>query len=194
MNNISLLIIHTAPLSYLCVHRTLTQHLPSISNMRSYKVDTKSTVCENQIMWMYLLNDGSCLILSKLRWLSCITLSCASFFLQHSTLRGWEWKCSSRASCTNTEQLLCYTYGYLNYTFTQRDVEQAAVKDLEAPLYLHAFDEVSHWEVVVEKDADQHLHHFTAELKREVICQDQLETKRKIQLASWDYIKKWSVY
>lgn len=38
--------------------------------------------------------------------------------------------------------------------------------------YLNALDEVPHREVVVEEDADQHLHYFTVELKREVMRQD----------------------
>lgn len=42
----------------------------------------------------------------------------------------------------------------------------------EAALYLNALDEVPHWEVVVEEDADQHLHHFSIELKWEVMRQD----------------------
>lgn len=66
----------------------------------------------------------------------------------------------------------------MSYMFRQRDSQRANVKYLEAPLYLHAFDEVSHREIVVEKDAHQHLHHFTVELKREVTCQDQLETQK----------------
>ena len=39
---------------------------------------------------------------------------------------------------------------------------------------------------MVEEDADQHLHHFSVELKREVMCQDHLEetksTKNAINL------------
>lgn len=49
-------------------------------------------------------------------------------------------------------------------------------KLLEATLYLNTLDEVSHWEIVVEENADQHLHHFAVELEREMRCQDQLET------------------
>lgn len=30
---------------------------------------------------------------------------------------------------------------------------------------------------MVEENADQHLHHFTVELKGELRCQDQLETE-----------------
>lgn len=47
-----------------------------------------------------------------------------------------------------------------------------------AALYLDALDEVSHWEVVEEEDADQHLHHFAVELERELMSQDQLETQK----------------
>lgn len=43
---------------------------------------------------------------------------------------------------------------------------------LEAALYLNTLDEVPHREVVVEEDADQHLHHFSIELKWEVMRQD----------------------
>lgn len=56
---------------------------------------------------VHLLKDGRCLILSKSWWLSCCTLSSASFFLQHSTLRGCEWKCSSRASYSTRKWTVC---------------------------------------------------------------------------------------
>lgn len=32
---------------------------------------------------------------------------------------------------------------------------------------------------MVEEDADQHLHHFTVELKGELRCQDQLQTQTR---------------
>lgn len=47
-------------------------------------------------------------------------------------------------------------------------------------LYLNALDEVSHREVVVEEDANQHLHHFTVEFERKVMRQDQLSKKKQL--------------
>lgn len=44
-------------------------------------------------------------------------------------------------------------------------------------LYLNALDEISHREIVVEENADQHLHHFAIELKWEMGREDQLETE-----------------
>lgn len=49
----------------------------------------------------------------------------------------------------------------------------------EATVYLNTLDEVSHGEVVVEENAHQHLHHLPVQLEREVMRQDQLDTKDK---------------
>lgn len=71
----------------------------------------RSSTAQNKrrILCEHLLNDGSCLILSRSLWLSCVTFCRAFVFLQHNTLRGCEWKCSSRASCNDKKQkvLLC---------------------------------------------------------------------------------------
>lgn len=47
-------------------------------------------------------------------------------------------------------------------------------------MHLNALDEVPHGEVVVEEDADQHLHHFTVEFERKMMRQDQLRKKKGI--------------
>lgn len=53
---------------------------------------------------------------------------------------------------------------------------------LEADVYLDALDEVPHWEVMVEEDADQHLRHFSVEFKRKAVRQDQLREKKNIYM------------
>lgn len=56
-------------------------------------------------------------------------------------------------------------------------------------LYLNALDEISHRKIVVEENADQHLHHFTIELKWEMGRQDQLETTYTKGFTSCDSCK-----
>lgn len=62
----------------------------------------------------------------------------------------------------------------------------------EATPYLNTLDEVSHREVVVEENAHQHLHHLPVQLEREVMRQDQLDTKdkkKKMQLTGFRVFK-----
>lgn len=51
--------------------------------------------------------------------------------------------------------------------------------------YLNTLDEVSHGEVVVEENAHQHLQHLPVQLEREVMRQDQLDTKDKKKLTGF---------
>lgn len=46
---------------------------------------------------------------------------------------------------------------------------------LEDAPYLQSLNDVSHWEIMVEEDADEDLHHFPVEFKSNVWCQDQLK-------------------
>lgn len=136
-----------------------------------------------QLCVLHLLNDGSCLTRSRSWWLSCSRFCTASFFSQHRTLSGREWKCSSRANCTQSEQTRWGTGVIRSF---RAKVELTAYQDQEADLYLNTFDEVPHWEVVVEEDADQHLHHFSIEFKRELWCQDQLKMKKENTSTTYD--------
>lgn len=62
---------------------------------------------------------------------------------------------------------------------SEKESNRQKMKCTETMTYLDALNEVSHREIVIEEDADQHLHHFTVQLKGEVTIQNQLEAKNK---------------